>query len=101
MNFNIFTALLQEQSLYIIGPKRDPEWIRTDSISHLNVAFAYMAPGTYKIEMMEGISEEVFRQVTALKQTAPGLKIWMSLGGWTYSDNGTLVFPSHPDPIEA
>lgn len=45
-----------------------------------------MESDTFKIVTMPGTEEEVFHQVMALKQEAPGLKIWISLGGWTYSD---------------
>lgn len=43
---------------------------------------------------MNETSEEIFLEIMQLKQTAPGLKIFLSLGGWTYSDNETydLVF---------
>ena len=33
------------------------------------------------------------KQITALKQRAPGLKVWIALGGWTYSDNDTTTQP--------
>jgi chitinase len=38
---------------------------------------------------MPGTSERIFSDITAVKQKAPGLKIWISLGGWTFSDNET------------
>jgi chitinase len=58
-------------------------------LSHLNVAFAYIQPNTFEIAPMPKTSEDIFAQLTNLKRKAPGLKIWISLGGWTYSDNGT------------
>lgn len=74
-------------------PNRPPSWIRTDSITHLYVAFAYIAPKTYEIYPMNETSEEIFLEIMQLKQTAPGLKIFLSLGGWTYSDNETDTQP--------
>jgi hypothetical protein len=69
--------------------KRTIDDIPLDSLTHLNVAFAYITPGTYDIAPMPRTSENIFSQITNLKRKAPGLKIWISLGGWTYSDNGT------------
>jgi chitinase len=63
--------------------------IPVGSLTHLNLAFAYIQPGTFEIVPMPATSEKTFSQVTNLKQKAPGLKIWISLGGWTFSDNGT------------
>ena len=38
---------------------------------------------------MPNVGEIVFSQISNLKQKAPGLKIWISIGGWTFSDNDT------------
>jgi chitinase len=38
---------------------------------------------------MPKTSASIFSEITAVKQKAPGLKIWISLGGWTFSDNDT------------
>ncbi|KAF5852879.1 hypothetical protein GGP41_008338 [Bipolaris sorokiniana] len=38
---------------------------------------------------MPKTSAKIFSEITAVKQKAPGLKIWISLGGWTFSDNDT------------
>ena len=42
-----------------------------------------------QIVPMDPMTEKTFSQITNLKQKAPGLKIWISLGGWTFNDNGT------------
>ncbi|OAL43395.1 hypothetical protein IQ07DRAFT_593170 [Pyrenochaeta sp. DS3sAY3a] len=69
--------------------KRTIDDIPVDSLTHLNLAFAYIKPGSFEIEPMPKTSENIYSQITNLKRKAPGLKIWISLGGWTYSDNGT------------
>jgi chitinase len=38
---------------------------------------------------MPNMGESAFSQISNLKQKAPGLKIWISIGGWTFSDNDT------------
>ena len=68
---------------------RDVSSIRYDSLTHINVAFAYIKPQTYEIYPIQGSSIAGFRSVTALKQHAPNLKVWLSIGGWDFSDNGT------------
>jgi len=42
---------------------------------------------------MPQFGETTISQITNLKQRAPGLKIWISIGGWTFSDNGTKTQP--------
>ncbi|KAI2463541.1 family 18 glycosyl hydrolase [Annulohypoxylon bovei var. microspora] len=74
-------------------PSRDPSWIKTDSITHLYVAFAYIRPSTYDIVPIDGTGTDIITEIMALKESAPGLKIFLSLGGWTYSDNGTDTQP--------
>ncbi|KAK8036498.1 hypothetical protein PG991_001635 [Apiospora marii] len=71
---------------------RPPSWIRKDSITHLNVAFGYIQPSTFQVSP-DLSSEEILLEIMDLKQDAPGLKIYISLGGWTYSDNDTDTQP--------
>ncbi|KAL8366129.1 hypothetical protein RB595_004752 [Gaeumannomyces hyphopodioides] len=65
--------------------------LRVDSLTHLFVSFAYIAPSTFEVYPM--VHESVFFNITNLKQIAPGLKIWAALGGWSYSDNDTDTQP--------
>ncbi|KAI1281725.1 carbohydrate-binding module family 18 [Xylaria sp. FL0933] len=73
--------------------KRDIRYIQeiAGSLSHLYVAFGSMAPDTYEITPMNGISISIISQIMGLKENAPGLRIYLSLGGWSYSDNGTAT----------
>lgn len=71
--------------------QRDVSSIRTDSITHLYVAFGYPQPDTYEIAFMPGVDEDVMTQIMNLKANAPGLRIYISLGGWDYSDNDTTT----------
>jgi chitinase len=63
--------------------------VPVDSLTHLNLAFAYIEPKTFNIVPMRQYDEQIWSQITNLKQKAPGLKIWIALGGWTFSDNDT------------
>jgi chitinase len=61
------------------------------------VAFAFIKPDTYEIHPIAGSTIAGFQDVTSLKQHAPGLKVWLALGGWTFSDNGTDTQPVFGD----
>jgi chitinase len=67
----------------MIGNQRDVSFIRTDSITHLYVAFGYISPGTYEIFPIPGSTVTTIFEIMQLKQNAPGLRIFLSLGGWS------------------
>lgn len=71
--------------------------IPVSSLTHLNVAFGYIKPGSFVVHPMEPATDQMFSDLTELKQKAPGLKIWLSLGGWTFSDNDTSTQPVFGD----
>ncbi|KAI1119842.1 hypothetical protein F5Y10DRAFT_283740 [Nemania abortiva] len=75
--------------------KRDIKYIQeiAGSLSHLYVAFGSMAPDTYEITPMNGIAIATISQIMGIKESAPGIRIFLSLGGWSYSDNGTATQP--------
>ncbi|EJP61449.1 symbiotic chitinase [Beauveria bassiana ARSEF 2860] len=65
-----------------------------DALTHLNYAFAYVDPNTFEITTMDAATPaRIFQDVADLKKTSPSLKIFLSLGGWTFSDNGTSTQP--------
>lgn len=76
----------------------EPEDIPVEGLTHLNFAFAYITPSQYDIVPMDSRTpESMFTRVTSAKERNPKLKVFVALGGWTFSDNGTdtqAVFPS-------
>lgn len=65
-----------------------------DALTHLNYAFAYINPETFQIMTMDTATPaSLFDDVAELKFTKPDLKIYISIGGWTFSDNGTETQP--------
>jgi chitinase len=76
---------------------RDISSIRYDSLTHINVAFGYIKPNSYDIHPINGASIAGFKSITDLKQHAPNLQVWLSLGGWTFSDNDTDTQPVFGD----
>lgn len=71
--------------------------IPISSLTHINVAFGYIKPNSYIVHPMEPANDEIFKDLMELKLRAPGLQIWLSLGGWTFSDNGTDTQPVFGD----
>lgn len=64
------------------------------ALTHINFAFAFVDPDTYEITPMDSATPaDLFSQTTALKIQSPGLKVFISVGGWTFSDNGTVTQP--------
>ena len=67
--------------------------IPVGSITHLHFAFGYIDPATFEVVPMDGLPSDLFSQLTALKSRNPSLKTIVSLGGWTFNDNGTTTQP--------
>ncbi|KAB2570582.1 Killer toxin subunits alpha/beta [Lasiodiplodia theobromae] len=67
-----------------------PEQIPVDGLTHVNFAFAYIDPHTGDIVPMDnaGDGDEMFSRVTDIKLRKPGIKVWVSIGGWTFNDAG-------------
>ncbi|KAI0445107.1 carbohydrate-binding module family 18 [Xylaria telfairii] len=63
--------------------------IPVGSLTHLHLAFGYIVPFTHDIVMMPDVPDSVITDFMALKQQNPAIKMIISLGGWTFSDNGT------------
>ncbi|KAK3331671.1 family 18 glycosyl hydrolase [Cercophora scortea] len=60
-----------------------------DSLTHLNVAFGYIYPDSFEVYPIPGSSIVSDQELTNIKQLAPGLSVWLSIGGWSFSDNDT------------
>jgi len=71
-----------------------PSDLPLSEMTHLNYAFAYIDPGSYKLVTMDPQTPESLFQITVdTKQFNPNLKVFISVGGWTFSDNGTTTQP--------
>ncbi|KAK4108057.1 glycoside hydrolase family 18 protein [Canariomyces notabilis] len=63
--------------------------LHIDSVTHLFVSFGYIKPDSFEVYPMQGVTDENILAMTGFKERAPGLKVWIALGGWSFSDNGT------------
>ncbi|KFA48851.1 hypothetical protein S40293_01490, partial [Stachybotrys chartarum IBT 40293] len=71
-----------------------PEDLPVSALTHINFAFAFVDPETYTIVPMDDQTPtSLFADTTNLKLINPGLRVFISVGGWTFSDNDTVTQP--------
>ncbi|OJJ42141.1 hypothetical protein ASPZODRAFT_20739 [Penicilliopsis zonata CBS 506.65] len=71
-----------------------PKDLPVNGLTHLNYAFAYIDPSTWTLTTMDGATPlSLFDDLAALKATNPNLNIFISVGGWSFSDNDTATQP--------
>ncbi|KAF2824330.1 glycoside hydrolase [Ophiobolus disseminans] len=78
--------------------KMAPTDLPLDALTHLNYAFAYIDPKTLALTTMDAQTpESLFKEVADVKKYNSRLEVWISVGGWTFSDNGTVTQPLFGD----
>nr|GAT44459.1 predicted protein [Mycena chlorophos] len=65
-----------------------PSALNVDPLTHLNFAFAYISSDFEVVEMTAGDSK-LWSETTDLKSKNPSLKVFLSIGGWTFNDPPT------------
>ncbi|EAW15054.1 glycoside hydrolase family 18 protein [Aspergillus clavatus NRRL 1] len=71
-----------------------PTDLPLDALTHVNFAFAYIEPSTYQVVTMDGSTPaSLFQDTTNLKSIKQDIKVFVSIGGWTFSDNDTSTQP--------
>ncbi|KAJ3953651.1 hypothetical protein N0V92_009873 [Colletotrichum tropicale] len=74
--------------------QKSPSDLPLKELTHLNYAFTFIEPGTYEMVTMDMKHEDDLWQVTVdSKKYNPNLKVYVAVGGWTFSDNGTVTQP--------
>ena len=61
-----------------------PEQIPASSLTHVNFAFALISD-TFEVTTMNPGDEELWSSTTNLKANAPALKVFLSIGGWSFN----------------
>ncbi|PYH89089.1 glycoside hydrolase [Aspergillus ellipticus CBS 707.79] len=69
--------------------KMGPESIPLGYYTHINFAFAYIDPKTFRVAPMDNSTASLYRPVTALKGRQSGLQVWIAIGGWAMNDPGS------------
>ncbi|KJZ72491.1 hypothetical protein HIM_08160 [Hirsutella minnesotensis 3608] len=54
--------------------------------THINFAFAYIYPMDFGVAPMDATTQNLYRNVTALKARQPGLQVWIAIGGWAMNE---------------
>ncbi|KAK4097654.1 glycoside hydrolase family 18 protein [Parathielavia hyrcaniae] len=72
--------------------KRPASFVPTDSVTHINVAFLWVDPDSFAVYPSRGFDTAQIQEITSLKRQAPGLRVWISVGGWDFS-NGKGASP--------
>ena len=75
----------------------DPSMIPAQALTGLNFAFAYVLPDTFEILPMQGVDADLLARVTDAKVRNPDLTVSVSIGGWSFNDNGTETQPVFSD----
>lgn len=61
-------------------------------LTHLNYAFASISPHTFEIVTMDSMTPGyLFQATVGTKIHNPNLQVFVAIGGWTFSDNGTAT----------
>lgn len=63
-----------------------PENTPFEQYTHMNFAFAFVDPDSFKVAPMSEGDTDLYSRFTGLKQEYPGLETWISVGGWSMND---------------
>ncbi|KAF2495510.1 hypothetical protein BU16DRAFT_561793 [Lophium mytilinum] len=74
--------------------KVHPQDLPLTELTHLNLAFASVDPNSFELVPMDSKTPaELFESTVLTKNDNSALKVFISVGGWTFSDNGTATQP--------
>jgi chitinase len=65
-----------------------PEDLNLNGFTHINFAFAFFDPSSFQIAPMDGKTGALYNRFTGLKSANQGLKTYISVGGWSFTDPG-------------
>lgn len=63
-----------------------PEFIPAGVYTHMNFAFATINPHSFEVQFETRADADMARRLTLLKSADPGLKVFVAIGGWAFSN---------------
>ncbi|UZP46437.1 hypothetical protein NXS19_014249 [Fusarium pseudograminearum] len=78
-------------------PEAFPQGIYT----HIYFAFGSINPKSFKVEPANAGDEQLYSQLSALKTRDSGQELWLSIGGWAFSDKGSPTATTFSDLVNA
>jgi chitinase len=69
-------------AIEILSAGQYPETLVAAGYTHINAAYAWIDPDDFTVAYMTGTDSLIWSRLTALKETNPGLQVWLSIGGW-------------------
>ncbi|KAG7425121.1 Killer toxin subunits alpha/beta [Fusarium oxysporum f. sp. raphani] len=78
-------------------PQTFPQGIYT----HIYFAFGSIDPKSFQVIPANTEDEKLYPQLAALKSRDAGQELWLSIGGWTFSDNGSPTATTFSDLVNA
>ncbi|GLA32131.1 hypothetical protein AnigIFM63326_011270 [Aspergillus niger] len=73
---------LTSRACNVLLPSEIPYGVYT----HVNFAFGTIDPTTFSVEATDETERTLLQEIGSLKLIQPDLQIWLSLGGWSFSD---------------
>ncbi|KAE8150566.1 hypothetical protein BDV25DRAFT_172049 [Aspergillus avenaceus] len=85
-----YEAWMARKSCHKIKPTDLP----LDALTHVYFSFASVDPSSYEVVAMDSSTpESLFKDTTNIKSIKEDIKVFVSIGGWAFSDNGTATQP--------
>ena len=63
--------------------KMMPEEVPIGAYTHINFAFAFIDPTSFKVAPMSQDQVSLYQRTTRLKELNQGMEVWISVGGWS------------------
>ncbi|PYH80263.1 hypothetical protein BO82DRAFT_375731 [Aspergillus uvarum CBS 121591] len=90
MDFACYESWMARKSFHKVTPTD----LLLDALTHINFPFAYIDPDLYQIVTMDSDTPStLFQDTTNVKSIKSDIEVFVSVGGWTFSDNSTATQP--------